>query len=242
MGRPAERRGQIVGQRAHVGPLAAHDTELNLRVRTGAHGPDLQLVDLHRPCLPFHHHALTGQFVETPALVLEGGDHRRHLEHRADETAGHGFQFLLGEIHRLAVENCSIRIQGVCRNPELGGRQVLLGLFLDESDESGHRPDRDHDDAGSERIEGAGMTHLLDPRGALDAADDIVGRHPPRLVDHEKPTGHLWASSLFRTSSIAFSGSPSKVNPEARRCPPPPSSAARAPTSVAPRERRLTFT
>jgi hypothetical protein len=100
------------------------------------------------------------------------------------------FQLLLGELHWLAGQYRSVRVEGIGGHTELGGCQILLGLFLDEADEPGHRANGDDHDAGGKGVECAGVTHLLDAGGALDPADDGIGRHTTRLVDNEEPPGH----------------------------------------------------
>ena len=199
-------------------------------------------MDLHRPGVSLHNNAFAGQLVETAAAGLEGGDHRRHLMDPSQESGNDAFEIGRLNFHRLPIEHRAVSIQGVGGHAKLGYRLILLGLILDESDQSRYLAQGQNHCAGCHRIERPGVTDLSHTCCLLHLVDHMGRRDVGRLVDNQKPFAHRCSPTLETTWAITSSGSPTMVNPAARRWPPPPNDAARDPTSVAPRERRLTLT
>ena len=63
---------QVGGEGADIGSLPAHHPELDLGIRAGSEGEDLQLMDLDRPRVSLHDLTSPRQLVEAAALVFEG--------------------------------------------------------------------------------------------------------------------------------------------------------------------------
>src|SRR5439155_1153170 len=103
-------------------------------------------------------HALAGQLVQPPALVVDRRVHRRHLRDAADEAAARRLQPLAREPgHRRLGEHAAGEIVRVGGDAEADGRDVLLVLVHQIGRELGGLADEQRQDAGGGRVEGAGV-------------------------------------------------------------------------------------
>ena len=93
-----------------------------------------------------------------------------------------------------------VEVVGVGHDAQPRGRQIPLGLGLDEPREPRGPPDQDDEEPGRERIQRAGVPHRPRPQHPTDPVHHIVRGESRRLV-HEHRADQLGSSRLRPSSS-----------------------------------------
>ena len=145
---------------------------------------DLIGVDPDLAGFAFDDLAFAGEFVERHAVLLDGGNHRRHLS----EFAGEGIESLVDfrqgkRGHGFAFEHFALPVLGAGGRPERDGADVFLVLAHQQILDLGGAPDDQHEQAGGHRIERAAVADFLGVQRPAGDGHHVVRRHVGRLVN-----------------------------------------------------------
>ena len=220
---------QVVGEPPGVGARGAGEAEAQTAVRDLPQGGEFVDGDL----LGLGRHLLSpaGQLVVLHSLDLLGGVGGRLLLDLPLEAAhGLGQRRDVERRHRLRRrlgDHLAGSVVGVGGDAEADHPFVDLGRPDQEAGEARRRAERQQQQAGGVRVEGAAMADLLLLQHPPRFLDGVVRGESRLLVEQQQAVFHLRhepsaAPNSDATSRRTSSPSPGMVKPAALRCPPPP--------------------
>ena len=175
----AERRADIVAERADIRPLRAADAQNIVPVRLSEHG---ELLDRDRTRFARDLAAAAGNLVELFAVDLERRIHRRHLQDVTAKLRQHRLELRAADRTLRAAEHRAGRILRVGRETKAQMCLIALGVVFGK----GHRARRaagKHDQkAGCHRVERAGMSHAPLAEHAAQLCHDVMTRPAGGLI------------------------------------------------------------
>src|SRR5947209_3850319 len=185
----------------------------------------------------------TDAFVRALAIDL----HSRHRRWDLLDVADHRRNRVSKRLVRHAsgvtcLDDIAPRILGCRRDTEAKRCVVVLVGKREMPEQARAATDADDEHAGRHRVESPCMSDATGAGKSPDPRDDVVRGPVSRLVDDDKTIAHGAGAtaSCARSRSAVTLTSSYDVKPAASLCPPPPSAAHTAPTSVAPRDRGAT--
>lgn len=185
----AQNRGQIAGEGAHIDALAGADGQFDMvgvgRVADGG------LMDHHPAARQCELGTLAGQVIGALAVDLDGAELRRDLIDLADKGRKRRANRLdIGPDVR-AAGDLALAVEAVGRDPPVDGEAIDLLRLHHEGDGLGRLAEGDGQDAGGQRVEGAGVPRLLGVEQAADFRDRLGRTHAERLVETDPAVDDL---------------------------------------------------
>ena len=227
----AQRPPDVVAQRADIRPPAAVHVDqeaIFARLRDVIDG-----VDAHRARGNGHVLPRPRRLIQLAPVHLDGGVHRRHLLDVAYELRQHGEELRLAHA-RPALDHRARRVLRVRRRAHAHLRAVGLFLVADVVEQPRGRADADGQHARRLGVERAHVAHLRALGQSLAHHHHRVrGRHARGLEQIQKSVRHFtaFASADPMTAPASSMVLPTKLQPAARTCPPPPNFTATCATS-----------
>ncbi len=210
VGAAAERRADVGGQHADVGPAADDGDEVDVVI---AAIDGFEPVDADRPRRRVEDLAAAGGVVELAAADLHRAERRRRLLRRADLRRHRGRDRLVRHLDRARPRHLAVGIERRGLDPEPEGPLVGLRGLTEEPQQARGPSHADHEQARGHRIERAGVPDLPRAERSADRIDRIVRGHARRLVHEDHALGRAaahatagWPSSAARSRSIVTAG------------------------------------
>ncbi|GBD27950.1 hypothetical protein HRbin30_03307 [bacterium HR30] len=146
----AQHLGNLFAQDSQVSPFGAAHVKLHL-IRT--QGPEFEKLNFHLSRLPFHSHALPGEFIQGDAAAFNGRIHWRSLETAPRQPLWYQPEKLLEVLRQLCFLQQAARVVSGIRAPaKLESTDVLFVSSAKELCNFRCLPDTQREDAGGKWI------------------------------------------------------------------------------------------
>ena len=202
---------EVAGQRADIGALAAFGGQHRAVALMLDHR---EMIDAHRAGHEFHHLTIAGEIVGALTLDLDGGEARRNLLDLADEGRQGRLDRLSGRTDVARGDRAPLGVVGIGLDAPGHLEAVGLAAVHDEGDRLGRLTEGDRQDAGGQRVEGAGMAGLLGIEQALHHRHGLGRSDADALVEHH-PAAHvvLLRPVVTRSPALGAASAPRRTIP-----------------------------